>query len=207
MPSSGKSYLGQRVLRPSQNTAYTTTLTPDQPSSDLLGFYMVKGHDMVWHDGVAARAWREGNRLVLNEVDQRSPEVETLLHVILDDPATTQLTLPTGETIRPQPGFQAVATMNGNPAEMPEALRSRFTVQIHMTTVNPAALMAIPVEYRMAVKRAAEVTDSARRITLRVWLEFFKLRPIVGDEVAAKACFGIRGPEILATLKLATAAA
>ena len=90
-----------------------------------------KGTETVWTNGPAVRAMQQGKILVLDEVDQHSPQIRCLLHAICDDLSTAGITLPNGERVRPSPGYAVVATTNAAPDSLPEALwtdSSRSTV-------------------------------------------------------------------------------
>ena len=115
------------------------------------------------------------------------------------------ITLPTGEVIKPHPNFTVVATMNAEPHELTEALRDRFPVQIHITTVNPHALATLPSDLRSAAAGTAAVWETERRKSIRTWKAFDELRSNLpgGDAeiVALEACFGKMAYEIQDTLR------
>lgn len=219
-PGTGKSYVGSTLTPPVQaeegkkakkKSVYTVTVTPEMSASEIRGHFVPKGGNFQWIDGPGVAAWREGTRLVLNEIDQASSDVMTMLHVILDDPDFARLTLPNEdlEEVRPQEGFTVVATTNAeNPATvLPEALFDRFPVQIRVKDVNPKALEALPKDLRKAAKELAAHTDANRRIGLRAWQAFAQLRAAVGEELAAKAVFKTKAMDVLNGLKLAGASA
>ncbi len=60
------------------------TLHSQMPPEDLIGSIALVarkgGTDTVWQDGPAVRAMRRGCALVLNEIDQHSPELRCALH-------------------------------------------------------------------------------------------------------------------------------
>jgi hypothetical protein len=98
---------------------------------DLIGGVQLKDGSTVWADGPATRCLREGKVLVLDEVDQYSPEIRSALHSILDDRAIAGVTLPTGERVRPAEGFAVVGTTNVEPSEIHEVLLDRFDLVLH----------------------------------------------------------------------------
>lgn len=214
-PGTGKSYVGSTLTPPhkgeKEKSVFTVTVTPEMSASEIRGHFVPKGGNFQWIDGPGVAAWREGTRLVLNEIDQASSDVMTMLHVILDDPDFARLTLPneTLEEVRPQTGFTVVATTNAeNPATvLPEALFDRFPVQIRVKDVNPKALAALPKDLRAAAKELAAHADPTRRIGLRAWQAFAQLREAVGEELAAKAVFKTKAMDVLNGLKLAGAGA
>ena len=203
-PGTGKSYMAARAGVIENRIVYAVTLTEEMPSAELRGHYVPHKQDFIWQDGPAIAAWRNGARLVLNEIDKASGDCLTFLMAILDDPDTTMITLPTGETVRPTNGFTIIATMNGNPgSDLPQPLRDRFPVCIEINEVHPQALAQLPEDLRMVVRNTTLVEDSARRMSIRVWLEFVKLRTMTNNDIASAACFGKRSGDVLAALKIA----
>lgn len=203
-PSTGKSYLAM-TGNTNGKPVYSGQCHGSQPAEDWIGTWKLVDGSMLWQDGVAITAWRNGGRLVIDELDHYSPEVRSVLHKILDDPEFASYTLPTGEVVRPAPGFEVVATMNASPDVLPEPLASRFPVQIEATEVNPAALLALPQDLRAMAKETVTHYDAARRISLRAWMEFASLRAARSADVAAQAVFGHRGQDILDALRIGSA--
>lgn len=202
-PSTGKTYAGLHA-RPEGNAKYyAQTFTEDTPTAELRGHYIPHEGKFTWKDGPGTLAWRNGARLVLNELDRGSPEIQSLMYVYLDDMDSAYLTLPTGETIHPAAGFTCVGTMNGYPEDLPDALQSRFPVKIHVDDVHPAALEVIDEDLRELARQLIISSDPARRVDLRTWMEFSRMRALAGPVVAAQACFGARCDEIIDALRLA----
>jgi MoxR-like ATPase len=190
-------------VRPGQNI-FQVTLTEETPAAELRGHYVPLDGRFAWQDGPAVAAWREGARLVLNEIDRASGDALTFLMAVLDDQATAMLTLPSGETVRPAAGFTVVATMNGDPVtDLPSAVRDRFPVTIEVDEIHPDALAQLPQDLRAAAVGTTFADDPARRVSIRVWAEFARLREAIGEEVAAQACFGHRAQEVLTALHVA----
>lgn len=78
--------------------------------SALLGGFVPTQKGFEWQDGPAARAWREGLVLVINEFSIAPPEVWVAANDILEG---GDLYLPqTGETIRRHPNARVVITDN-----------------------------------------------------------------------------------------------
>lgn len=157
-----------------------------------------------WSDGVGLRAWREGKRLVIDEIDKAGGSALTALLAITEDHSTAAYTIPlTGETVRPHPGFHCIATMNAHPDELPDALRDRFTVQIEITQPHEAAIAALPEDLRLAARASSNLSDE-RRVSIRGWRAFAMLRYEMKDEhTAAMAVFGMpRAQEIVDALQI-----
>lgn len=202
-PGTGKTFAAHG--RDADRTVYSVTITPDTPAAELRGHYVPVGGSFEWRDGPAVRAWREGARLVLNEIDHAGGDAVAFLLNCLDSPATARLTLPTGETVRPADGFQAVATMNGSPEhDLLPALRDRFPVAVAIEEPHPAAIESLPADLQDAARGTVCASEPERRITLRAWLAFAAHRRELGPEVAAMAVFGPdRFRDVLASLTIA----
>lgn len=200
-PGTGKTHIASQG-----DKVFSITLTEDTPVAELRGHYVPRGDGFVWMDGPAIRAWREGARLVLNEIDRASTEAQTFLHVILDDTTTARLTLPSGETVMPNPHFSAVATMNGLPSDLPDALRDRFPIKVEIRDIHPEAVALLPEDLREVARQTASIDDLERRLSLRPWFEYASLRAKVDDYVAGRACFGERWPDLQDALKIKSAA-
>lgn len=204
-PGTGKSHAAHTADRDGR-PLFSVTLTPDTPAAELRGHYVPVGDEFRWQDGPAIRAWREGGRLVINEIDHAGGDSLSFLLACLDSPETACLTLPTGELVRPSKAFQAVATMNGDPdQDLPPALRDRFPVAIEINEAHPAGIAQLPDDLRAAAQGSVVATDPARRLTLRAWLAFAALRGRIGAEAAAQAVFRSRANDVLDALRIASA--
>lgn len=136
-PGTGKSYAG---ITTTNRPIHRQYLTIDTPASEVRGHYVPsESGGFRWHDGPGVRAWREGGRICIEEIDQASGDCLTLLLGLLDDPESAQVTLPNNETIRPAPGFSVVATTNESPTVLSPALLDRFDAVLKISKPNPAA--------------------------------------------------------------------
>tara|TARA_R100000995_G_scaffold34140_1_gene15393 strand:- start:885 stop:1580 length:696 start_codon:yes stop_codon:yes gene_type:complete len=205
MPGTGKTYQAVKTNVPSEKNVYSTTLTVDSSASEIIGHYIPNEKGTFdWNDGVGIKAWREGTRLVLNEIDHAGPDVTSVLHAILDDADIARFTLPNQqkELVKPSKGFNIIATMNGVPDDLPEALADRFSVKIDINTVHPSAIDSLPEEYHGAY--AKEAVDYATvPMSIRAWKEFANLVTRgVNKDSAAQVCFGNNASDVLDSLDL-----
>lgn len=183
--------------------AYVCTLTQEMPSSELRGHWIPRGSELVWHDGPIVRALREGALIVLNELLHGSDDALSFLHPVLERPETACLTLPTGETIRPTPGFRVIVTENRPPTELPAALRDRFDVTLEVTEPHPKALASLSPAMQEAARRSFTLEED-RSVSVRAWLVLDRLQHELGLEAACLAVFGCqRGSQIFDALTLA----
>jgi MoxR-like ATPase len=200
-PGTGKSFAAHNADL-SGRQLFSVTMTPETPAAELRGHYVPQGSQFVWQDGAAIKAWRFGGRWVINEIDHAGGDALSFLLNCLDSAETACLTLPTGELVKPHPQFQAVATMNGSPDDLPSALRDRFPVCIEVDAVHPSAVESLPSDLRNAALGSA-LADSDRRVSIRAWQCFASLRASIGDAAAAQAIFAQRAKDVLDSLKLA----
>ena len=201
-PATGKTHIATHIHMKTR-TVYSVTLTESTPDAELRGHFVPSGGDFKWMDGPAIKAWRDGGCLVLNEINRASADALSFCYVLLDDPKTARVTLPTGETVAPHPNFRAVATMNGNPDELPEALRDRFPVQIEVLKTNPHALEALPQELRDMARGTMDL-EANRRITMRSWLAFAEAvyEGGVSPDIAGAAIFKAKWADLRSAVLL-----
>ena len=197
----GKSWTGSRTAVPEGGKVFIITVTEDMSVGEIRGHYVPQENQFVWVHGPGIQAWVDGARLVINEIDKASGDVKTFLHALLDDPEFAGITLPNKEFVRPAEGFQVIATMNGAPEDLEDALRDRFPVTIEIMEPNPEAIKALPEDLRDVARKTC-TDEESRRISIRSWAEFAKLRMTLPQEIAAVAVFRDRAEDILNALKI-----
>ena len=212
-PGTGKTFSACRLgLNGDQQKVFSLTLTEETPAAELRGHYILVDGAYKWHDGPAIAAWRCGGRLVINEIQRGGPDVHSLLLAITDDLEIAELSLPSGEKVKPAKGFMCVATMNGDPKELLDpALLDRFPVSIHIDKVHPAAIQALPNDVQQAAEKTALIEEEDRRISVRAWYAFARLREKLmksldeeqAIDFAARAVFNSRAGDALDALKIA----
>lgn len=199
IPGTGKSFAAQFGAPGCRNL----TLTEETPMAELRGHFVPRGGgEFVWHDGPVIAAMRAGERIVVNEIDRGGGDVLGFMLAVCDDPESCRITLPTGETVRPAPGFHVVATMNGAPSDLSPALADRFHVRVEITEPHPAAFDTLPERYRNAARSTA-VAAGDSRIPLRAWLAFARLVRVVDERTAAQAVFGTAWESVIDSLDVA----
>lgn len=212
-PGTGKTYSAVKTNAPlnmdGDPNVFAVTMTEDTASANLEGFYKPSSSgNFEWHDGIAIQSWRNGGRLIINEIDHASPDAMTFLHVILDDQEIAQLTINNDnkETVRPASGFQVIATTNSPPESLPLALKDRFPVKIHVDKIHPQAMAKFPKEWHNVINDTSMVDDPESRVSVRSWKEFFDLQVKGFDtEMAAKLVFADKAEELIDAVSLAKA--
>ena len=184
----GKTYTAMREGLGDRN-CYCVTLTPETPAAELRGFWMPKGDEFVWQDGVFINAMREGARIVINEVAHASHDVLALLYPVLESVETAALTLPSGETVVPAEGFQVICTDNTDIEYLPEALRDRFDAVLDVVSPHPGAIARLSNKFRAPAEKAFNLKDG-RKTSIRGWLQVQKYADGMDTADAFRAVFG-----------------
>lgn len=184
------------------------TLHQQMPPDDLIGCMGLTanaagGTMTEWQDGPAVRAMRHGLPLIIDEVDQFSPELRCALHAILDDPGHVALTLPTGEVVKPKEGFAVIGTTNASPASLPAPLQSRFDLIIAANSPAQGILDSLPSGFADLVSRSYErqtVANWQTPVTVRSVLAVKRIATALGLEDATRVVFGEAATDILASV-------
>jgi MoxR-like ATPase len=203
-PGTGKTFAGRHAGSPKK--VYNIYVSEESPAYDVIGHDIVVGGEMVWRDGPAVLAWRNGGRLVINEIDKASGDCLDALLAILDDPESCGYVLPTGEYVEPKAGFTAVATMNGDPNDLPDALKDRFTIRVHIENPHPDAILALSEDLRATAKATTGAkVEKNRRLSIRQFRAYDELRGLGVDEaIAGRAAFHHRAADLVGALSVAT---
>lgn len=223
VPGTGKSFaaatMGLKVGRP----VYGLTLHADMGAAELKGHFLLsQSYDeqdrpigsqvMTWADGPVTACWRDGGRLVLNEIDKAGDDALSLLLNALDDLASAQITISNRtrdgkpERLTPHPDFTVWATMNGELDDLPPALADRFPVSVRIDAPHPKAIEALPADLRGLAKATSMIDDRERHIGLRSYLEYARLREVLPWRNAAELVFGPKLRDILSALEAAAIA-
>ena len=203
-PGTGKTFAACHADRGGREL-FNVTLTPETPAAELRGFFVPRGVEFVWQDGVFVEAMRKGARLVINEVAHASADVLAILHPLLESRETARLTLPNLETVVPAPGFQVVCTDNLPPDHLPPALRDRFKSLLHVDRPHPAALERLRPGLREAALRTFDL-EPERAVSVRGWLAVQGFEAELGAEGSLRAVFGVdRGAQLFEALSLGAA--
>lgn len=187
-PSVGKTFVSVRSGL-GDREVFVITLTPDTSAAELRGYFMPKGNEFVWVDGVFVKAMRSGARVVINEIAFASSDVLAILHPVLESRQTAQLTLPNLETVYPAEGFQVICTDNYPMDQLPGALQDRFKSCLYVSTPHPDALARLPEDLREAAERTFDL-EGDRAVSLRGWLAVHEFEADFGRELALRAVFG-----------------
>lgn len=194
-PGTGKTFYALNEHLNGRN-AYRVLCSPDMTNADVDGLWKPSKDEWKFAEGSALRAWRDGGRLILDELDQASGDVLTALLLICDSDGSAVREHPeTGDKLSPAAGFQIIATTNAERlSDLPANLLDRFPVRINISTVNPAALAALPTELRDVAKSYAE--RDRERYSLRSFFAYDRLRLTADRDSALRLVFGTEAAAI-----------
>jgi hypothetical protein len=201
-PGTGKTFAGLNYGI-AQGEAHRLVCTDDMTNADVTGAWMPNASGTwSWHDGAAIKAWSTGGRLVVDEIDKAGGDVFATLLAMTDTIDSAKWEHPeTGRIVRPAEGFSVVMTTNVEDMdELPTALKDRFPVAIRVDRPHPAALEKLASDIRPYAMRMADAGH--RRISLRSFYAFDKLRMTLGEERAAAMVFGHRSSAILDAIRI-----
>lgn len=177
--------------------------SPDMTTADVDGLWKPSKDDWKFIEGSALRAWSNGDRLILDELDQASGDVLTALLLICDSDGSAVREHPeTGERISPKRGFEIIATTNAERlSDLPANLIDRFPIRININEVNPEAVALLrPSLQNVAVAYANRQKD---RYSLRSFFAYEKLTNSMDNETALRLVFGNEAPAIWQALQVA----
>ena len=109
---SGKSSLIMQVAARLNWPLTRVNLHGETSAADFLGHNRVREGEVYFQYGVLPTAMREGNILVLEELDAADPGILFVLQGVLEENGTLTLADNGGEVIIPHPRFRLVATAN-----------------------------------------------------------------------------------------------
>lgn len=212
MPATGKTTAAIQEARAAGIPVFVFTCAGDStPAFEARGTDCIRDASQVWRDGpmtAARRAALTHGRamLIVDEIQNAAGDLLSfMLSVLATDEAAT-LTLPTGEVLPYASGLQVIATMNGDPTELlNEAILSRFPIRLTVDTTSPKAIAALPADLQAHAKATCDLPEPDRRIDVRAWSAFARLREKLDATIAAQAVWGARAHLVLDSIAMASA--
>lgn len=201
-PGTGKTYaaLTQHLT---ERGSTRLVCVDDMTSAAIEGMWRPNRDGWTFQEGAAVTAWRNGSRLVIDEIDKASGDVLGMLLAFCDSEQSARWQNPdTGEIVTPSEGFSIVITTNNHPNTLPEALRDRFPVAVEINEPHPDALALLPQFMREPARMLAGRTDEAR-VSIRAFMALDKLSQTVGIERAAALVMPEHADSIITAAKIA----
>lgn len=138
-------------------------------ADELVGRMLINDQGTYWVDGILTEAMRNGDLLVLDEINAALPEVLFVLQSVMDDDGYLVLNeKPDKEVIYKHPDFRIFATCNppeyAGTKEMNKALLSRFGICINAEFPKPEKELEI-IEHHLG-KAIAETAMATQLVGL-----------------------------------------
>lgn len=138
LSGNGKTLMVEQICAKLKRELYRVNITIETDEDDLMGGHTLVDGNIVYREGPVLSAMRNGAVLLLDEVDLGSNKLLCMQSVL---EGKGYFIKKTGEMVRPQPGFQIVATANtkGRGSEdgkfigtqiMNEAMLERFAITL-----------------------------------------------------------------------------
>jgi MoxR-like ATPase len=204
----GKTYAGLNYGK-LDGGAHRLICTDEMTNADVTGCWQpTASGSWSWLEGAGIKAWqgngKVGGRLVIDEIDKAGGDVFATLLAITDSPESAQWEHPqTHKVIKPLEGFSVVMTTNIEEMnELPMALKDRFPVAIRINEPHPEALLRMSEDLREYAKQMCDAGE--RRISLRSFYAYDKLRSSLGAKKSAEIVFGSRAKSFLDAIQVDT---
>lgn len=187
-PGTGKTAL----VEASFDVVHTVMGTGDTDVSDLIGGYIqTPSGAFEWVDGPLLRAAENGEVLFVDEIGLIDPKVLSILYGAMDGRKEIVVTAnPSRGTVEIKEGFYVVSATNPNApgVRLSEALLSRFTLQVELTTDWELALkLGVPdyiVRVAMNLAKKRESGETSWSPQMRELLAFKDIQEVFGTEFA-----------------------
>ena len=165
-PSSGKSTTATKTL----NIEHRITMTPNTSREDLVGMFQLISGQTIWVDGPITKAMRNGQPVLIDEIDRCGAEVESLMYSVIDD--KPHLSLPNGELVHANSGYKVLMTSNVTPESLEPAVVDRMPAIVFAFTPHEDALSGVRDSlatmarnhYAAQVKPRLRLSPTVRRV-------------------------------------------
>lgn len=165
-PGCGKTALVEAAFCDEPGGLYTVLGSGDTEVADLVGGYVqTPSGGFIWEDGPLLKAAESGGVLLIDEIGLIDPKVLSIVYGLMDGRREYTVTAnPERGTVKAADGFYVVAATNPNApgVRLSEALLSRFTVHVEMTTDwGLARKLGCPVAIVTAAQNLAKKQQSS----------------------------------------------
>lgn len=191
VPGTGKTAMVEASF---PDELYTILGSGDTEVADLVGSYVqTPSGSYEWIDGVLVKSALEGKVLFIDEVGLIDPKVMAVVYGLMDGRKEIVITQnPQRGVIKAKEGFYVVSATNPNVAgvRLSEALLSRFTIQVEMTTDwNLARKLGVPQTAVVAsqnLSKKLENGETSWSPQMRELLAFRDLAKLFGTKWAVQ---------------------
>jgi len=203
-PGTGKTTLALMQMARCEKITLTQGMFPDA----LTGKFLLRNGSTDWIYAAGSRASKSGVVLVLDEIHKAGVELDSTLQSFMDDPTIARIELDNGETIIPASGYKVIATMNGSPDQLGEAVLDRFDVIIRANTPAPESLKKMRPDCAIFIQNLMlnepDTDNFTRKVTARTMHTFTALTSrdlqgdkVLPDETAARLVWGENQSDVI----------
>jgi len=187
-PGCGKTALVEAAF----DNVITLLGSGDTEVADLVGGYVqTPSGGFAWEDGPLLRAASEGKPFLIDEIGLIDPKVLSIVYGLMDGRREYNVTAnPERGTVHAADGFYVIAATNPNApgVRLSEALLSRFTIQVEMTTDwGLARKLGVPTQIVTAAQNLSKKQQSSEvswAPQMRELLAFRDLSTMFGTKFA-----------------------
>jgi hypothetical protein len=165
-PGCGKTAAVEAAFCTEPGGLFTILGSGDTEVSDLVGGYVqTPSGGFVWEDGPLLKAAESGGVLLIDEIGLIDTKVLSIVYGLMDGRREYTVTAnPERGTVKAAPGFYVVAATNPNApgVRLSEALLSRFSLHVEMTTDwGLARKLGVPVQIVTAAQNLSKKQQAA----------------------------------------------
>ncbi len=107
----GKSRFVEYMAFTLDKNLITVACHEETSATDLIGRYIIKGAETIWHDGPLTKAVKEGAIIYLDEIAEARPDIIVAIHSLTDYRRVLYIDK-LGEEVVSEPSFMLVASFN-----------------------------------------------------------------------------------------------
>lgn len=160
----GKTTLVREVAKERKKKLIRISLNGEVGITELVGKWLVENKSTKWQDGVLVDAMRNGDWVVLDEINAALPEVLFCLNSVLDDARALTIAEKDGEVVLAHEEFRVFATMNPSgeyvgTKDLNAALLSRFGIKLDVGYQAPKDELEIVKQTNLKEELAKVVVD------------------------------------------------
>ncbi len=139
----GKTHLVRALANKQGKTVKRVPLNGEVGINELLGKWLIRDGSTYWQDGILVECMKNGDWILLDEINAALPEVLFCLNSVMDDSKSIILSEKNNEMVITNDDFRLFATMNptaeyAGTKELNKALLSRFAIVIWMKNYIPS---------------------------------------------------------------------
>ena len=181
-PGTGKTALVEGAF---PDELYTVLGSGDTELSDFIGGYVqTPSGAFEWVDGSLIKSAEQGKVLLIDEIGLIDPKVLSAVYGLMDGRKEITITQnPERGTVKAKEGFFVIGATNPNApgVRLSEALLSRFTVQVEMTTDwNLAKKLGVPATAVSVAQNLAKKQANGETMWSPQMRELLAFRDLVG---------------------------